>query len=237
MRVPVQVTGLTSVTAIAAGGGTAYALRSDGTVWAWGDNGVGELGMDDDPYHGVLGSNVPLQVVQLTGVVAIAAGGLNGYALLPDGTVRSWGFNIVGQLGNGQSVNDARVPVAVSGLTGVTAIAAGGSSAYAVLADGHVRAWGSGEFGELGNGALKNKATPVQVSGLIGVTAIVGGLASAYALRSDGYVWAWGYNISGQLGNGDTTTSDSPIEVSGLSGVIGIGDGPASHSGYAIEPG
>jgi alpha-tubulin suppressor-like RCC1 family protein len=174
---PVKVSGLTRVTAIAAGTNTGYALLSDGTVRAWGNNNQGELGNGT-----TINSTVPVKVFGLTGVTAIAAGGgANGYALLSDGTVRAWGNNGVGELGNGDH-SQSTVPVRVSVLTGVTAIAGSVGSAYALLSDGTVRAWGNNAQGGLGDGTTYNFSVPVQVSGLTGVIAIAGGDGSGYAL-------------------------------------------------------
>jgi alpha-tubulin suppressor-like RCC1 family protein len=131
--VPVRVTGLTDVTVIAGGLGAAYALRGDGTVWAWGMGGAGRLGNGSTE-----SSSVPVQVSGLTDATAIAAGGgyyvtlLGGaaaHALRTDGTVMAWGTSQ--QLGNGATANSS-VPVPVSGLAGVTVIAAGPFNGYAV---------------------------------------------------------------------------------------------------------
>src|SRR5205823_208038 len=114
----------------------------------------------------------------------------------------------------------------VSGLSGVTAIAAGGLHSLALKSDGTVWAWGYNAYGALGNGTAISSSTPVQVSGLSGVTALAGGYGHSLALKSDGTVRAWGYNYYGELGNG-TAFNDSltPVQVSGLSGVTAIAGG------------
>jgi hypothetical protein len=219
-NVPVQVSGLTSVTAIAGGGGHSLALKNDGTVWAWGYNYGGELG------NGTWNSsNVPVQVSSLTGITAIAAGdGGHSLALKNDGTVWAWGDNEYGELGNGTNTN-SNVPVQVSGLTGITAIAGGVVHSIAVKNDGTVWAWGNNGNGQLGNGTNTNSNLPVQVSGLTGVTSIAGGLYHSLALKNDGTVWAWGNNGNGQLGNGTFSNSNLPVQVSGLTGVTAIAGG------------
>jgi uncharacterized protein (TIGR03437 family) len=163
--VPVQVSGLTSVVAIAAGATHSLALKSDGTVWAWGDNSEGELGNGSNA-----NSNAPVQVSGLTGVVAIAGGANHSLSLKSDGTVWAWG----NELGNGSNAN-SYVPVQVSGLTGVVAIAGGEFHSLSVKMDGTVWAWGSNFYGQLGNGSNAHSNVPVQVSGLTGVAAIAGG--------------------------------------------------------------
>ena len=166
---PASVTGMTNVTAISGGGDAAYAVRSDGTVWAWGANGNGQLGNG-----GTAKSPTPVKVNSITGMTAVAGGYDTGYARKSDGTVWAWGDNSSGQVGNG-STNNALNPVKVSGLTGVTAIAANFFTAYALKSDGTVWAWGDGDAGELGNGTTDPSSVPVQVSGLSGVTAIAPG--------------------------------------------------------------
>ncbi|SBW20036.1 chromosome condensation regulator RCC1 [Candidatus Protofrankia californiensis] len=182
-----------------------------------------------------------MQVVGLEQVTVIAAGGGleggSGYALRQDGTVRAWGANDFGQLGDGTTA-DSSVPVQVVGLEQVTAIAAGGSpspydpQAYALRRDGTVWAWGGNNFGQLGDGTTTDRTTPVQVVGLNQVTAIASGFSSGYALRRNGTVWAWGGNNFGQLGDGTTTDRTTPVQVVGLDQVTAIAAG--SDSGYAL---
>ena len=123
--------------AIAGGDSHSLALKSDGTVWAWGYNGCGQLG-DGSTTNRL----TPVQVSGLTGVVAIAGGGSHSLALKSDGTVWAWGCNDYGQLGDGTTTNRL-TPVQVSGLTGVVAIAGGGAHSLALKSDGTVWAWGA----------------------------------------------------------------------------------------------
>jgi alpha-tubulin suppressor-like RCC1 family protein len=247
---PVRVSGLTSVTAIAGGLVHSLALKSDGTVWAWGDGEEGQLGDGNFysfPHYGVA---TAVQVSGLTTVMAIAGGNYHSLALKSDGRVWAWGYAYDGQLGDGNfyaPFAGVATPVQVSALTTVTAIAAGGDHSLALKSDGTVWAWGYGYFGQLGDGIfyvnspipggegpLGGVATPVQVSGLTTVTAIAGGGNHSLALKSDGTVWAWGYGEYGQLGDGNFYTTGNrgvarPVQVSGLSGVVAIAGG-ARHS-------
>ena len=209
--VPVEVSGLSGVVAVGGGWHDSVALLEDGTVWAWGANGRGQLG-DGSTFP----SDVPVQAIGLNGVSAISAGGGHNLALLSDGTVAAWGLNNNGQLGNGtasEGVND--VPAAVHGLSGVMAIAAGGYHSLALLEDGTVMAWGEGGSGELGDGTTSSSDVPVPVSGLSEVVAIAAGEYSSLALRRDGTVVAWGDDGFGQLGDGRPfgEYSDVPIPV------------------------
>lgn len=180
-NVPVTVIGLSNVIVIAAGGGHSLALLSDGTVRAWGDNSNGELG--DGTY---INRNIPVQVKGTDGsgfldnVIAIAAGEFHSLALLNDGTVRAWGNNEYGQLGD-ETNTTSNVPVIVKAtdgsgfLTNVIAIAAGGFHSLALLIDGLVLAWGNNESGQLGDGFNISSNIPVPVSGLTNSVTIAGG--------------------------------------------------------------
>ncbi len=208
--------------ALASGSGFACVILADHTVACWGENGSGQLGngLSTD-------SSVLVPVLNLTGPVAAVVcsdgGPLSACALLSDGTVECWGDNSQGELGNG-TTSSASGAVAVSGLTGATAISVGQGSACA-LSGGRVECWGQGGGGLLGNGMTTNSSTPVQVQGLTGVVAIGVGATHACALLSGGTVECWGYNSVGQLGNGGTTYSTVPVSVSGLSGVTAIAVG------------
>ncbi|POM25845.1 Regulator of chromosome condensation (RCC1) repeat protein [Actinomadura rubteroloni] len=223
----VQVSGLTNVVrapgSVAAGQNHSLAVRADGTVWAWGANGSGQLGNGS-----TTASSTPVQVSGLTGVKAVAAGLSFSLALKNDGTVWAWGDNSSGQLGNGTTTS-ASSPVQVSGITDAAVIGAGYSHGLAVRADGSVKAWGANSNGQLGNGTTTNSGTPVTVSGLSGVStwpgSLAGGFAHSLAVLADGTVRAWGLNNNGQLGNGTTTASSTPVTVTGLSGAATVGAG------------
>lgn len=169
-------------------------------------------------------------------VVAIATGYAHSLALLADGTLRAWGHNDRGQLGNGESGENVRsetpVPVHMTpfGDRTITAIAAGGATSYALLADGTVYAWGSGFFGQLGNGVNGGEThsstpIPVDMSGIAPrkVVAIAPGDVHVLALLDDGAVYAWGENSAGQLGIG-------------VSGTAGLRSTPVPVILIAIEP-
>ncbi|NLA33623.1 MAG: prepilin-type N-terminal cleavage/methylation domain-containing protein, partial [Tenericutes bacterium] len=151
----------------------------------------------------------------------IATGSSHTVALLEDGTVRAWGNNRDGALGNGSTTN-SNIPVTVTGLTNVTQIAAGFNHTVALLADGTVRTWGKNNNGQLGNASWTSSNIPVTVTGLTNVTQIAAGEAHTVALLEDGTVRAWGYNYYGQLGNASWTNSTVPVTVTGLTNVTQI---------------
>lgn len=140
--------------------------------------------------------------------------------------VLGWGENEMSQLG-GETLTESAVPVAVEGLSGVTAVAAGGKHSLALLSNGTVVGWGGDGFGELGNGlTTQHVDTPAPVVGLSNVTAIAAGHKFSLALLSNGTVMSWGYDQYGKLGNGTWAgSSDVPVPVNGLSGVSAISAG------------
>ena len=163
-------------------------------------------------------------VASNTTTQTITGGYLHSLALLSDGTVKAWGSNSNGQLGNG-ATTQSTTPVTVSGLSNVISVTTGVYHSLALLSDGTVKAWGSNSNGQLGNGATTQSTTPVTVSGLSNVISVAGNYYHSVALLADGTVRAWGYNAFGQLGNGTTTQSTTPVTVSGLSNVSNIETG------------
>jgi alpha-tubulin suppressor-like RCC1 family protein/streptogramin lyase len=209
---PVPVSGLSGVIAVSAGGRHSLALLGNRTVMAWGYNNEGELG------NGTNGpgtdSNTPVQVSGLSDVIAISAGYYHSLAKMGDGTVRSWGSNDSGRLGDGTNA-DSNLPVKIPGLSGVVAISAGAAHSLTKMKDGSVRSWGFNGWGQLGNGTNINSNVPVEVSGLSGVTAVSAGGGQSLALMGDGTIRSWGYNNSGQLGDGTNDDRKIPVEVYG----------------------
>jgi alpha-tubulin suppressor-like RCC1 family protein len=212
---PVAVHGLTDVSSVAAGGRHDLALLADGTVDSWGDDTYGEL------CNGSVTSNAdsehPVPIPGVSNAVAVAAGESQSLILLANGTVLACGDNRDGQLGTGSTAADSPVPVQVPGLSGVTAIAAGGEFSLALLSNGTVMSFGTNQNGELGDGenAIMQESSnvPVPVEGLSGVEAIAAGGEGAEALLTNGTVMAWGLDVS------------PPAAVTGLTGVSAVAGG------------
>ena len=189
-NVPVQVSDLTDVSAVAGGVFHSLALKNDGTVLAWGWNYYGQLGNGTGgQYYSNI--HVPIQVMNLADVAAIAGGYWHSLALKNDGTVWAWGFNGNGELGNGINAN-SNVPVRVMNLTGVIAISGGYFHSLALKNDGTVWAWGENPNGRLDRGANVVSNVPVHVLNLTDVTSIAGCYWHSLVLKNDGMVWAWG---------------------------------------------
>ncbi|HYO74172.1 MAG TPA: RCC1 repeat-containing protein, partial [Archangium sp.] len=205
---PVQVSGLSGVTALFAGLDHSVALRQDGTVWAWGGNSVGQLGDGTTTQR-----STPAQVPGLTGVTALAVGGGHHLALRQDSTVWAWGFNQYGQLGDGTATHRP-TPLQVPGLMGITALSASLGHSLAVREDGALWAWGENDHGQLGGGNIRYlHPTLVDASALPGLTAVAAGSFHSLALLGDGTVRAWGSNTSGQIGDGTDPSNPIPGPV------------------------
>ncbi len=196
---PAQVPGLASVAAIAAGAAHSLALKQDGSVWAWGANDFGQLGLGT-----VSPSGLPAQIPGLSGVRSVAASSYNSYAVKADGTATAWGRNQYGTLGDG-STTDRHSPVSVTGLTAVVEIAPGAEHVLARREDGSVWGWGTGTSGELGvnqNPLLPLRTTSAPIGGVSAIQQISAGDFVSGFVRQDGLVQMGGRNRTGQSGDG-----------------------------------
>lgn len=225
--VPLQISGLSNVTAVSAGERHSCALHANGTVSCWGNGEYGQLG------HGSReGSATPVVVSSLNTAVAVSAGGFNTCALLQGGSVSCWG--------NSNTSIEQLVPAPVPGLSGATALSAGRGHHCAVLTDASVRCWGNNNDGQLGNGSQTDAASPVVVSGIGNAVAVVAGDRHSCALLADGSVRCWGYRgfssgfgtvRSGLMGDGGTGVTPAlvPVTVSGIGTAVALATGP-SHT-------
>lgn len=195
-------------------------VTSTGGAACWGNNDSGQLGNGS-----LTAATMRVNVVGLhSGVLAVASGVDHSCALLQGGTVKCWGYNRFGQLGN-DSTEDSPVPVDVIGLSGVDAIAAGQYHTCA-LAAGQMKCWGSNQQGRLGDQTYEDRHTPVDVVGLPGpVASIWPGNTHTCAIMESGPLYCWGYNHAGQLGDGTQNESIIPLEVGGANVVqVGLGN-------------
>jgi len=251
---PMQVLGpggtgyLSDIVAVMGGEQHNFALKSDGTVLAWGDNSHAQLGNGT-----TTNSSTPVQVSGLTSIVKLSGRGYHSVAVKSDGTVWTWGWDEYGALGNG--VDDPNidylVPIEVTGVTNPIMVTTGFNFSVALMQDHTLMAWGNNAEGEIGDGTTINRLTPVPVPGIDQVVWISAGWTHVVAIRADGTVWTWGANNwqgafdcedsydnnnlgffcgYGMLGDGTENDHYTPEQVPGLSGAIMALGGDASTS-------
>jgi hypothetical protein len=211
---PVDVIGLqTGVTSLDVGPYHACAvLGATGEVRCWGNNTRGVLGDGTTTDR-----STPVVVASLGGAAtSVSAGGGHSCALISGGTVKCWGRNMNGELGNGATANESSVPVTVTGLTAVTHLDLGDRHSCARTMAGGLKCWGSNSGGRLGDGSTTQRTTPVDVSGFTsGVASFATGASSTCAINTTGELLCWGDNSSNQLGDGTSTSRLTPTYVLG----------------------
>lgn len=168
VEIPTPLPGLTRVIALTSTGYNTFAVKADGTVWVWGNQGdlLGTAAYPRATYP----SYEPVQIPVLQNIKAISGGDSFVLAIDTSGNVWSWGANGAGQLGRTVGASSA-VPAVVTGLTGVAEISAGSRHALAMKTDGTLWAWGANTYGMLGDNTTTDSVTPVQVrcpSGTVG---------------------------------------------------------------------
>jgi alpha-tubulin suppressor-like RCC1 family protein len=226
--IPLLLHALTShaaltVTNIARGFGAQHSLflKSDGSLWAMGENQNGALG--DGAWND---TNRPQQIVA-SNVTAIAAGAGHSLFIKSDGSLWAMGYNGDGELGDGtyatfapQGTNRPEQIVP----SGVTAVAAGYDHSLFLKSDGSLWGMGENQYGELGGGGTFNTTNRPEQIVASGVTAIAAGDEDSLFLKSDGSLWAMGDNDHGELGDGGTFSTNRPEQIV-ASGVTAIAAG------------
>ena len=205
---PVQVAN--GVASVSAGDAHTMFVKTDGTLWAMGDNSKGQLGDGTTTIR-----RVPVQVAG--GVASVAAGFDHTMFVKTDGTLWGVGCTDFGELGDGTTPqwlisNYRSTPVQVAG--GVASVAAGSENTMFVKTDGTLWATGYDNVGQLGNGTPTSPfyiTRPVKVAG--GVASVAAGDSHTTFVKTDGTLWATGSNDAGQLGDGTTTTRSTPVQV------------------------
>jgi len=211
---PVQtIAGGTNWLQVASGAGFMGAVKTDGTLWTWGWNGQGGLGLNDrtnrsSPVQTVDGRDNWLQI-------SASGAGIGAMAYIPSvGRLYGWGYNPQGPVGDGTTTNRPN-PIEISG-GGRTwqYISAGYNTRGAIKTDNTLWMWGQNSYGHLGNNSTNDSYTPIQISGTTWNVISVGRDITG-AIKTDGTLWMWGFGISGQLGNNDTVHKSSPVQIYG----------------------
>ncbi len=224
---PVQIGTLTSWLHVHIGGvAGAVAVKTDGTLWAWGGNNYGELGLGNSGAAGATSRSSPVQVGTLaTWSKTAAARGGSSFGIKTDGTLWAWGANVEnsvhGVLGLGDVVSRSS-PVQVGTLATWSSIVSGWWTTFAIKTDGTLWGWGrTSTYGELGMGDAVNRSSPVQVGTLATWAELASGTTSFIGRQTNGTIWAWGNNttagtVVGVLGLGDVVSRSSPTQIGTL---------------------
>lgn len=236
--VPYPATRMNNISAVSLQAGCIAVIKSDGTLWMWGNNNVGQIKTDLNNYDPMI--ETPVKVMDH--VTAVSGGNNHIVAIRDDGSLWTWGDNEYGQLGNGTVENGLSAPLKV--LEHVSAVSCGASHTIALKDDGTLWAWGLNNQGQLGIGGVGNhtytvqsdfgggsttynmQTVPLQV--LSDVSNVSCGGSFTAAVKKDGTLWTWGFNQAGQLGDGEKWTSSSPKKV--LQDIVNVCCGPQ----YAI---
>ena len=205
---PVQVGSSTTWAQVSTSNNTMTAITSEGRLYAWGSNSVGQLGDNT-----TTSKSSPIQVGALTNWAQVSAGA-HVVAVKTDGTFWAWGFNIFGGLGDNTTVNKSS-PVQIGALTNWAQAQTGGTHTVAVKTDGTVWSWGSNGSGQVGDGTVVNKSSPVQIGALTNWSQVSASSHTA-AVKTDGTIWAWGSNNNGRIGDNTVINKSSPVQIGAL---------------------
>jgi len=191
------------------------AIKTDGTLWIWGNNVQGGVGDNT-----TANKSSPVQTVAFGTNWKQAAGGrYHTAAIKTDGTLWTWGGNAYGQLGDNTIVYKSSPVQTVALGTNWKQLACGNTYVVAIKTDGTLWGWGRNDFGQLGdntNGFSSNKSSPVQTityDTKWKMVSVGNGYAHTAAVKSDGTLWCWGYNVNGQLGDNSITPRSSPVQT------------------------
>ena len=219
-------TGITTAVDVAVGRDHSCALLASGAVQCWGSNASGQLGVGS----GTASSPVPMTVPGLSGVVSLTAGTAFNCARKSDGTVRCWGTNQFGQLGDDTTTSPRFAPVAVANLTDAVKVVAGATHTCALRAGGVMACWGSNSQGQLGTGNFTTRDVPTAVVDVTEFTEMAAGLRFTCGSRAGGDMFCWGDNDVAQLDLGVTSdNSTRPVQNADPSVVVDVGAGE-SHA-------
>ena len=213
MSSPVQIGSAVTWKTLSCGWYSSMAIKTNGTLWVWGNNNYGQLGNGTTTNGGV-----PAQLGALTTWLGLSGGYVFSLAVKTDGKLYGTGYNGYGQLGQGNTTNLTTF-TQIGSLTTWLKVAASYQNSYAIKTDGTLWAWGQNTYGQIGDGTSgTNRSSPVQVGALTNWAKLppVAGFYFCAAIKTDGTLWTWGVGTGGQLGHNNTTTYSSPVQVGAL---------------------
>lgn len=216
-------------TKISLGDNHTLAIKGDGTLWAWGDNSQGQLGLGNN-----MSQNEPTKVGTANNWIQIFAGADYSLALKSDGTLWAWGNNTYGQLGNGSNTPSLSPIQVGSGNTWINA-SAGNGHVVAIQSDGTLWAWGNNIHGQLGVGSNTSQNAPVQIPGSDNWIGVSTGRNHSMAFKADGTLWAWGRNTFGQLGTDNNASYNIPIQVTAQKDIVELMQGCSNDHSAIIK--
>lgn len=192
---------------VSAGSDHSLAIKTDGTLWAWGRNNNGKLGNGS-----TTDSYMPTQISALTNWQTVLAAQSHSVARKTDGSVWTWGDNTNGQLGDGTSGVSAykTLPINVGSMSISTTIAKGFQHTIVRKNDGKLYSWGGNASGQLGDGTNTQQNNPVTVNNDTDWLLVDSKATHTTALKTDGTLWTWGSNLYGQLGNASFSAQNTP---------------------------
>jgi alpha-tubulin suppressor-like RCC1 family protein len=196
---------------VSAGGCHTASIKTDGTLWTWGTNVVGQLGDGT-----VTARSSPGTIASGTNWSSVSSGLYHTAGIKTDGTLWTWGCNGNGRLGDGTAVDRSIPGTTAGGSTTWSIVSAGGYQTLAIKTDGTLWTWGSNGSGQLGDGTSTNRSSPGTTSG--GGTnwsSVNSGQYHTAGIKTDGTLWTWGGNGCGQLGNSTITNRSSPGTTAG----------------------
>lgn len=211
---PIQVGTLTDWSYITTAESRCFAIKTDGTLWSWGNNTAGRLGQND-----TITRSSPVQIGASNGWKTLSTGFDHTHAIRNDGTLWGWGQPLIGRLGLNNSIPLRSSPIQVGTDTNWSNVSAGDRHTIAVRNNGTLWSWGYANSGQLGLNATSaagvGVSSPTQVGTLTDWKVASAGYRFCAAIKSDGTLWSWGEAVNGKLGLNTTTNSNrsSPVQV------------------------
>jgi alpha-tubulin suppressor-like RCC1 family protein len=227
-----EISSSTNWRTISAGERHSIAIKTDGTLWAWGCNTCGELGNGS-----VAKTSSPVrEITSSTNWCRVSAGDRESAAIKTDGTLWSWGTNLDGQLGDNTVVNKCSPVREISSSTTWCEVSLGTIRSAAIKTDGTLWSWGWGTCGQLGDGGTTSKCSPVrEISSSTNWCSVGVGRYHSAAVKTDGTLWSWGRGTCGQLGHGTVIDRSSPVrEISSSTNWCSVSAGRFSSAAIKV---